>query len=325
MKWLVRILSGIAAFSVLVIFAGCAYQSVSEWNDARAFPPPGELIDVGGYKLHLYCIGQGSPTVVLEIGAGGMSPYWAWIQPAVAQTTRVCAYDRAGHAWSEASPHPQTLEGTARDLHTLLTKANVAGPYVLVGHSIGGLYVREFQALYPDEVAGIALVDSSHPKQLERFPALAAGNEQALNQISIFSLLTRLGFTRLFFALGGEVDFQDLPRPAHAQVVSFFSSPRTFASQRDEIRAGPQVFRDAGNLGSLNELPLIVITAGGNMLEGWPGLQAELATLSSNSLHRTLDGATHMSVAFQPNHARQVSDLILQMVEAVRTGQRLAQ
>lgn len=323
--WLGRILAGLVVIVAVIVLAGCLYQMLGEANDARAFPPPGEMVDVGGYKLHLHCTGQGSPTVILDTLSGGMSSYWAWVQPRVAKLTRVCAYDRAGRAWSEASPQPQTLEGTARDLHTLLANANIAGPYVLVGHSIAGLYVREFQALYPGEVAGIVLVDASHPQQLERFPALAAGNQDGLNLANAAALLARIGAPRLYFASGGEIDFQDLPRKEHDVVAAFFSSPRYFESQRAEMLAEPQMFADAQALGTLSELPLIVITAGNNTLTGWTELQNELAALSSNSIHRTIDGATHASLAFKQTDANQVSALILQLVEAVRAGKSLAQ
>lgn len=323
--WLGRILVGLVVFVAAIVLAGCLYQMLGEANDARAFPPPGEMVDVGGYKLHLHCTGQGSPTVILDTLSGGMSSYWAWVQPHVARLTRVCAYDRAGRAWSEASPQPQTLEGTARDLHTLLANANIAGPYVLVGHSIAGLYVREFQALYPDEVAGIVLVDASHPQQLERFPALAAGNQDSLNLANVAALLARAGVPRLYFALGGEFDFQDLPRKEHDEVAAFFATPRYFESQRAETIAGAQLFTAAHKLGPLGNLPLIVITAGENHLPGWTELQNELAALSENSIHRTIDGATHASLAFKPADANQVGALIMQMVEAVRAGKPLAE
>lgn len=323
--WLGRILLGLGIFVVIIVLGGCLYEVAGEVNDARAFPPPGEMVDVGGYKLHLHCTGQGSPTVVLDTLSGGMSAYWAWIQPQIAGTTRVCAYDRAGRAWSEASGKQQTLEGTASDLHKLLTNANIPGPYVLVGHSIAGLYVREFQALYPDEVAGIVLVDASHPQQLDRFPEYSAGNQSGLSLAVVAALLARVGVPRLYFALGGEIDFQDLPRPEHAQVAAFFSLPRYFESQRAETIAGTQMFADAHRFGTLGKLPLIVITAGNNNLPGWTGLQNELATLSSNSIHRTIDGATHASLAFNQGDANQVSALILQMVQALHAGKSLTE
>ena len=129
-----------------------------------------QLIDVGGHSLHLRCSGSGSPTVVLEPGAGLMSSTLGWIAPAVAQETRVCVYDRAGHGWSEPADSPQDGAQIATDLHTLLERGNVPGPYVLAGHSFGGLYVQSFAAQYPDDVAGLVLVDTTGRKS-EATPA----------------------------------------------------------------------------------------------------------------------------------------------------------
>ena len=133
---------------------GGGYETVREHLDASAYPMPGQLIDVGGHRLHLHCTGSGSPTVVLQPGGGDMSSAMGWIAPAVAAHTRVCVYDRAGRGWSDPSDTTQDGAQIATDLHTLLHRAHVPGPYVLAGHSFGGLYVRIFAARYPDEVAG---------------------------------------------------------------------------------------------------------------------------------------------------------------------------
>ena len=151
-------------FAVLALAAiGGGYETVGEAADAKAYPMPGQLIDVGGHRLHLNCTGSGSPTVVLEPGGGEMSSNLGWIAPAVARDTRVCVYDRAGRGWSEPADTPQDATQIATDLHTLLQRAHVPGPYVLAGHSFGGLYVLTFAARYPDEVAGMVLIDSTAP------------------------------------------------------------------------------------------------------------------------------------------------------------------
>lgn len=125
-------------------------------------PPPGRLIDLGGYSMHLLCTGQGSPTVVLSAGSGDFSFDWALVQPEVAKLSRVCSYDRAGEAWSDLGPAPRTMTQEVFDLHRALAKAGVPGPYILVGHSSGGAVMRLFAALYPTEVIGMVLVDGSH-------------------------------------------------------------------------------------------------------------------------------------------------------------------
>ena len=141
---------------------GGAYETYRESTDH--FPMAGRLIDVGGHKLHIDCTGTGSPTVVLEPGLGEPSTAMAWIAPDVATTTRVCVYDRAGRGWSESAGRPQDGVEVATDLHTLLERAGERGPFVLAGHSAGGIYVLNFAHLYPEQVAGVVLLDSMHPR-----------------------------------------------------------------------------------------------------------------------------------------------------------------
>lgn len=325
--WIQRILSGLVITLVVLSALGAVYQTVGAQSDKQNFPPPGQLYDVGGYRLHLYCTGpqdSDNPTVILETLSGGVSSLWAWIQPEIAQATRVCSYDRAGRGWSEPSPRPIALQQTVSDLHTLLQKAGVAGPYVLVGHSVGGIYVRKYAADYPNEVVGIVLVDSSHPDQLVRVPEERAEKDAYLRMSAVFPMLARLGIFRLYFATGGEIDFQDLPPQQHDEVAAFWSSPEYFISQRVEAVAEPAIFGGAHTLGSLGTLPLAVVSQGKEPAAYWVELQDELAGLSSNSIHITIVGSTHGSLAIDPKHASETSGAILRVVEAVRTGQLLA-
>jgi pimeloyl-ACP methyl ester carboxylesterase len=324
--WLVRGAVGLVVILLALTAAGLVYQAIGSAMDARAHPAPGQLYDVGGYKLHIYCTGPentGNPTVILETLSGGASMYWTWVQQEIAQTTRVCSYDRAGRAWSEPATRPLSLEQTVGDLRTLLERAGVKPPYVPVGHSIGGLYVRRFAADAPEQVAGMALVDAAHPDQFDRVPSLRAEGEAYAEQSAIFPWVARLGIFRLFFSLGGEIDFQDLPPLQHAQVAALWSSPEYFESQRAEHFAAPQIYRDAHTLGSLGDLPLAVVTQGVGSDSDWMQLQKELAALSSNSIHIVVPGSTHSSFSFNPNDAHAASEAILQVVEAARTGQPL--
>src|SRR5690554_6307359 len=204
--WLRRLLIGFSVALFVLAMAGTLYQTAGAEADRRNLPAPGHLIDVSGFKMHIFCMGEGNPTVILEALSGGSSSYWGWIQPELARSTRVCVYDRAGRGWSEPDPEPITLARTVRNLQTLLTNARIEGPYLLVGHSIGGIYVRQFAADYPDQVAGIVLMDASHPFQYDRYPGLLKENERYLQQSSAFPLLARLGVFRLYFSLGGEID-----------------------------------------------------------------------------------------------------------------------
>jgi pimeloyl-ACP methyl ester carboxylesterase len=128
--------------------------------------PPGKLVEVGGHKMHIYCTGEVGPAVILEAGAGAFSLDWHLVQTKVAQFAQVCSYDRAGHAWSELGPRPRTMKQAVYDLHRLLLKAGIPGPYLLVGHSLGGVLVRVYASQYPEDVAGLVLVDTAPENSL---------------------------------------------------------------------------------------------------------------------------------------------------------------
>ena len=149
---------------LMVATVGGGYQTVRQSIDARAYPMPGQLVDVGWHRMHIYCTGSGSPTVILEPGQGGASSDSGWVAPTLARDSTVCVYDRAGRGWSDPANGPQDARQIAADLHTLLERAHVPGPYVLAGHSAGGLYVQSFAAQFPDQVAGMVLLDSTAPK-----------------------------------------------------------------------------------------------------------------------------------------------------------------
>jgi pimeloyl-ACP methyl ester carboxylesterase len=141
---------------------------VARAQDTLYSPPPlGQLVNIGGRRLHLHCTGSGAPTVVVESGSSSFSIEWALVQEKVATFTRICSYDRAGFAWSDRGPAENTVEETIDDLHLLLRSASVLGPYVLVGHSIGGMYVRAYQRRYPEEVTGLVLVDATPEEDAE--------------------------------------------------------------------------------------------------------------------------------------------------------------
>src|SRR4030088_3676309 len=127
-RWLLYPVFGVLALAAI----GGGYQTVASSVDRASAAMPGQLIDVGGHRLYLYCTGSGSPTVVLESGAGESSAYWGWIAPAIARDTRVCVYDRAGRGVSEPAPNSQDGVGAATDLHTLLQRARVRAPPLLV-------------------------------------------------------------------------------------------------------------------------------------------------------------------------------------------------
>src|SRR5262245_15580336 len=140
---------------------------------APPLPPPGRLIDIGGWRLHLNCSGKAvptQPTVILESGIGDFSVEWSLVQPGVAAFARVCSYDRAGDGWSDLGPHPRTFHQIVQELHTLLYKAGERPPYVLVGHSYGGWLVRLYAFTYPADVAGMVLIEAGADNPLRVVP-----------------------------------------------------------------------------------------------------------------------------------------------------------
>jgi pimeloyl-ACP methyl ester carboxylesterase len=193
----------------------------------------------------------------------------------------------------------------------------------LVGHSIGGLYVRKFAAKYPSEVVGMVLVDAAHPDQLKRYPELAAESKSYLRLSASFPWLARIGLFRFYFATGGVLDMGDLPPEQLALAKAVWSSPAYFTSQRAEMIAAPSIYADAGTLGGLGDLPLVVVSAGTNQPPFWAGLQDELATLSANNRHITDTQATHQSLSFKATDAMITSQNILAVVKAVVSGQPL--
>src|ERR687897_609228 len=196
-------LVGFVVALLALAVAGAIYQVIATERAERAYPPPGEMVDVGGHSLHINCVGQGSPTVLLDAGSGGFSAQWVRVQREVSGTTRVCAYDRAGMGWSEMGPEPRDAKQITGELHTLLSKADIEGPYVLVGHSFGGMYMQTYAARYPEEVAGVALVDSStEPDQFGQRPEARESQEPQKQTSAAVPQLVRLGVS-LPARLGG--------------------------------------------------------------------------------------------------------------------------
>jgi pimeloyl-ACP methyl ester carboxylesterase len=303
---------------------GGGYQTVREATDARAYPMPGRLIDVGGHRLHLNCTGSGSPTVVLEPGGGEMSANLGWITPAVARNTRVCVYDRAGRGWSEPASTPQDGLQIATDLHTLLHRGGVPGPYVLAGHSFGGLYVLTFAARYPDEVAGLVLVDSTAPKTAATTATAspgATGSYDALGRVSaLASISAPLGLARLY----GQLATGDLPPRSAGEVRASIATASNLRSTIDEYVQASSSVHQAAALTDFGAKPLVVLTAGTGHDAAEIAVQNRLATLSTNSAHRTIAGASHEGLVGEKKYAAATAQAILDVVTSVRSGAPLA-
>jgi pimeloyl-ACP methyl ester carboxylesterase len=311
-------------FAVLAISAvGGGYETISEAADTNAYPMPGTLIDVGGYSLHLHCTGSGSPTVVLEPGAGEMSANMGWITPAVARHTRVCVYDRAGRGWSQTANTPQDGARIATDLHTLLHSAGIPGPYVLAGHSFGGLYVRIFAAHYPNEVAGLVLVDSTASREPAKPATPAPGDNNSYNAIGRISTLAsipaRVGLARLY----AQVSFGTLPPRSADEVRASTANASTVASTVEEYLRASASTQQAASLRDFGDKPLAVLTASVGHDAAWMTAQNKTATLSTNSVHRVIAGATHEALVAEQKYAGATTQAILDVVNSIRHNQPL--
>jgi len=302
---------------------GAGYQAIATEADLRAYPPPGQLVDVGGYKLHIHCVGEGAPVVILDALFPGTVSNWGWVQPEIAKTTKVCAYDRAGLGWSESGPAPRDAIRHATELHTLLAKSGIDAPYVLVGHSLGGLSVRMFADQFPDEVVGVVLVEGTNPDAWKRLGKME-GVGVDHNMLSIAPSIAKLGVFRLGLIPSFASD-RDLPPQQYAELQAFINSAKSF----ETILAVDTTFSTAldqvRNAGNLRAKPLILVlgTNGDGGIAELHDLFVQQAALSTNSLTITVEGATHAGLVDNEKYAPQTSAAILQVVDAVRTGQPL--
>jgi pimeloyl-ACP methyl ester carboxylesterase len=329
-KWLRRIGGGILLLLVGLGLGGFTYEQIAAGQSAEHNPPPGMMVDAGSLHLHLHSMGEanGQPTVILEAGNGGFSAPWIRVQTALAATTRVVAYDRAGLGWSENSREPRNAITAATQLHNALTNAGIEGPYILVGHSMGGLFVRGFAHQYPAEVAGVVLVDAAHPDAFARYPATVEQTQVMLRRLTNgAAVVAPLGLFRLTGPLFAE-GLVDLPAEQAAQSHAVAITPRHVQALRDEYNAWfPSLNDQVRQTGDLGNRPLIVLSAsafpgGAPAPEGyWEAhfaMQQELAALSSNGELRVIEGATHYSLITSPTDAHHTITAIQEVLNSIR-------
>lgn len=324
--WIIRAVLAVVVLIGGLLALGYGYEAVAESNDSRAYPPPGQMIDVGGYRLHLYCTGEGSPTVILDALQPGTVSNWAWIQQEIAKNTRVCAYDRAGLGWSELGPEPRDAQQNTRELETLLQSAGIEGPYVLVGHSLGGLYTRVFAGQHPQDVKGMVLIDSSHPDGWRR-EGIPEGVGMNKDQLAMGPIAARFGMLRVmsFFPID-----PDLPAQQQGELKAFYQTPKFAEISRQVDAAFPALLAQGREVTALGNIPLVILTTGDVDAAAEPStvlaraLQIELSELSSNSRYRVVNGATHTSLVNNPNHAQSVISAINDVLESIRSGNALA-
>ena len=280
-------------FSVLlvVLLAGILIAGqVARRILGKRFPPPGTMLELQGYRLHVRCEGEGPATVLLESGLSDFSLQWSRLQALIAQATRTCSYDRAGLGWSDRSPNPPTIANAVGDLHSVLQSSGGQAPLILVGHSYGSLLVRMYAQQYPQNIKAIVLVEPANEFMAERIPGYLAALDAAAEQFRKLSLLASLGIVALTTKkvpanqLDGEalqvyravVASRDFLKAAAAETVEMPKNLRV-------MQAFPQT--------ALAKIPVVIISRaqpepipglpdnGGQALEGtWAALQADLVT-----------------------------------------------
>ena len=324
---------GLLALVILVIvlpILGFTYETLMAPGDSARFPMQGERVDIGGYSLHLYCIGEGSPTLILEAGFGAWSTDWAVVQPDLSGMTRTCSYDRAGLGWSDAGPAPRDPQRIAAELHTLLTNASIEGPYVLVGQSIGGKHIRMFTELYPDEVAGLIFVDARHEsvEPIDKTPEENQRDREAYeSSLNLYRILRQFGIARIFGVSLSRTLVPGLENVGDDLVYenAIFgvreSTLQTMMAESPATTYSDDLLKHARLLG---DLPVIVLTADSSLqlVEGWDVGQQNLAALSTNTRWTIVENTGHNIQYEQP---AAVETAVSNILAAVRTGEPLAQ
>jgi len=295
---------------------------------SQGYPAPGRLIDISGRKLHLYCTGKGTPTVVLMAGGGAFSIDWALVQPRVAEDTRVCSYDRAGLAWSDPGPADETVEQTISDLHTVLKTGGEKGPYLLVGASVGGIYIQAYQRAFPEEVAGLVFSNSSN--RIGRLVNGKPGLIWELTEEQIRSTFPLAASDKGPAPTSEDDPFDRLPpdlravrlwldiklwqrwEPTKEKPDSTLSWRKEFLKEFAETDAKKY---------PLGSLPVVVISSELKAPESEFHTHDEAAPrldfLSSNNLHITATGSGHEIHLYKPDV---VTETLTRTVQAIQTG-----
>ena len=341
MKWIIRIFLGSVIFLVMLMAVGWSSQAIFSRYEAGIYQAPGHLVDVGGYKMHLHCIGTGTPTIVLDTGLGLPAASFGPLQRELSKTTRVCTYDRAGYGFSEPGPLPRTNRQAASELHDLLTNAHEEAPFILVGHSLGGLNVRFYQSIFPREVAGLILLDAATEEALnspvwEIFHAQFAPIESDLG-LSLGRAMISFGIPRFASLFAPDMMKNNSFSPEEKQAIRALTvSTKNLNAALNEAHVIKQVFLDAtSHCGHIENIPLAVIAAG--KIEGlelvtdskekadaltieWINLQRNLAKLSTNSKFIIAERSGHGIHLDQPELVVETAKQMIQEILFIPTS-----
>lgn len=334
------IISIIITLIILLLLAGAAYQRIETERDARRYPPPGQLMDVGGHRLHIHVEGKhkpGAPTIVFDSGLGATSMSWRLVTPKVTKFARVVTYDRAGLGWSDPSEKPRTARQNVAELRALLGQTGVAPPYLLVGHSFGGFNCRLFASLYPEEVAGLVLVDPIHPSEwLDMTPVQERRRRFGIRLCRRGARLARVGIARAYLTLviagrlgvaqptfhflssgawqvGNRIveSLSKLPHELQPVVLSHWSRPSFFLSTGSHMEHLPESARQVAEAPLPQDLPLTVLSAG-DALPHRRQANQQLAATSARGRHLVVENASHFIQFDQPNTVVEAIRLVIE-------------
>lgn len=309
----------------LLAIIGFGFEQVTERQVLTKYPAPGTLVQLEGYSLHFNISGQptNKPTIILEAGQGGFSTSWVRIQELLSQETQVVSYDRAGYGWSDSDNQPANLIRNSQELHLALAELDIAPPYILVGHSLGGLYASIFADQYAEDVVGLILVDPSPPRLFENLPEdMLARQASVTSMMQSMELASYFGVLRIMNPLTAFMG--DMPEEERNATIALSSHPgfiSTYLEENEIVMALPDSFSLQHEL---IDMPLIVLSSnqapdGQTMPEGiietTQQLHQEWANQSSHGQWLVIDGSNHFSIILKEDHARQVVDIIRDMLE----------
>ena len=329
--WIVGVLA-----AMIIVFL--AQGAIARARLKKQFPPIGQRVDINGYRLHMYVEGKGSPTVVLDAGAGGIGLGWELVRPTIAKVTRVVTYDRAGLGWSDPSPRPRRADVMAEELHTLLVNANITGLYILVGHSLGGPVARQFAAKYPSEVAGLVMVDSAHEQQMKRFPkAMVKMADSMKGMMAVMKLIGKLGLFALkpsLVSIGDHGKLSgELVKQLQGVMASSDSHLEAMLAESESVYAA-----QTQPVATLGDMPLTVISHGqldanavpqslgqevrAEYEAAWQKLQVEITSLSTRSRRIVAERSGHNVIFDQPEI---IIEAIIDMLASTSNQAAIAQ
>ncbi|WP_147534337.1 alpha/beta hydrolase [Bacillus marasmi] len=331
---IIKFFKGLLALCLMLTLTGILYESISSYIGVKNNLAPGKLIDAGEFKLHLHQQGEGGPTIILEGGSAASSASWGEIPKELSKTATVITYDRGGYAWSDKAKTERTGENIVKELYTVLKKENIEGPYILVGHSLGGMYTRLFAQTYPDEVAGIVLLDARTEDFSKRTEAIF--REAGVDELSIGTsnqyVLTVLKLTGVIRVLD-HFDALDVNTDENGRMINIELRPKAFQAINEELSYLTQL-EDSIRNQALGDIPITIITRGiaidatpfgltkeqsDKMEEIWQDEQQKMLRLSTNSKILTAKNSGHAVMDDEPEL---VVMAIMDMIEEVNSDEK---